>query len=699
MSNSLAHYLRKQGIGRNDIIPIICERSYHFVVGVLGIMKSGAAYLPIDPEFPKDRIQCMIEESKSHLILYYINNKENKEKLTFNNIEIYSLHCHNYEKDTHEISNINQSSDLIYVLFTSGTTGKPKGTLITHNNIINYCLYSQKQMYGSEFKSILAYSKFTFDMSISEINYALLNIKIIVLCNDEEFNNPELLGNIIMKYNIDFIVSTPSRFKNYLNVNSFKKSIKNLKYLSFGGENLNIKFLKYLIKYTDAEINNGYGPTETTACCTISKIKRKDIFENKLITIGNPLCNYKLYILDEYLNPVPVGVKGEIYISGLSVGKGYLNREDLTNEMFLNCPFSSNNKMSKMYKTGDIGKWTTNGNIVYLGRKDNQIKIRGQRIEISEIENVIKKNNNIAEAVVIIYDDDNDKEEQKSLVCYYIENSNFSSKSDNNISFKNYLKSKLPIYMIPKYFIKINEIPITTNGKLNKKALPKPNINNILKENYEEPKTQIEKEICSIFSDTLNISKNTIGRYSSFIDIGGDSFSSFNVISKIENKFKLKLNIKDILSKPTVYELSEYVAKLLNDENGKMKIDIIEKRGNKEFPVTSQQLGVYIDSIKNPNSVMYNVPVFYKMDKNVNIQKIKDAIIQIFNKQEILKSKYYSKVINGKTNIYGYIDDNNCKLNFEYYNYENVNSFIRPFDLSNGPLIRVGFLKNRIFIN
>ncbi|OUM56883.1 hypothetical protein PIROE2DRAFT_49184, partial [Piromyces sp. E2] len=345
-------------------------------------MKSGAAYLPIDPEFPKDRIQCMIEESKSHLILYYINNKENKEKLTFNNIEIYSLHCHNYEKDTHEISNINQSSDLIYVLFTSGTTGKPKGTLITHNNIINYCLYSQtdngKDIFTNNFNCALASAKFTFDMSICEIFYPLIQNKYVILTNDEEYNNPLLIAELIMKYKIDYIFSTPSRIENYMKEKSYKQSLRNIKCILLGGEKSNIHIINDIMKNSNANIYNLYGPTETAIMCTLSDLSlnfNKYKYLNR-ITIGRPLCNFKILILDHYLKPVPIGVEGEIFITGYGVGQGYLNRKKLTEEKFIDCPYYTfkNGVINKMYRTGDIGKWTEDGEIICIGRLDFQVK-------------------------------------------------------------------------------------------------------------------------------------------------------------------------------------------------------------------------------------------------------------------------------------------------------------------------------------
>ena len=391
MSNSLAYYLRNEmKIGRNEIIPIISERSFFYVIAVIATMKCGAAFLPIDPEFPKNRIEYMIRESHAKYILKYITNKENDNKIRFDGIINYSLELHNYNNNTSYIENINEYNDLCYVIFTSGTTGKPKGTMITHNNLINYCLYGQSmngnEIFCNEYEIILSLIKFTFDVSIAEIFYSLLKNKTVVICDDNEYNDPELIGENIIKYNIDGMFITPSRFSIYLENETYRQAIKQINCLMLAGENLNAKYFEDKIDLIHGKIFNGYGPTEATITCTLSNITKT--YQNNNcnlgnITIGKPICNGKIYILDEALNPVPIGVEGEIYIGGYGVGKGYLNHEELTKEKFIECPFSTSDDQHDkiMYKSGDLGKWTPEDEIICLGRIDFQVKIHGQRIE------------------------------------------------------------------------------------------------------------------------------------------------------------------------------------------------------------------------------------------------------------------------------------------------------------------------------
>ncbi|OUM56390.1 hypothetical protein PIROE2DRAFT_19017, partial [Piromyces sp. E2] len=522
MSNSIAHFLRKQGVKRGEVIPIISERSYYYVIGIIGIMKSGGAYLPIDPDFPKDRIQYMIEEVNATRVLKYITDEKNNEKMKIVNksVEVFSLEQHDYSKNIEEIENINESDDLCYILFTSGTTGKPKGTMIAHSNLINYCLYCKEYMHKQGFKSYLSFSKFTFDMSIDEINFPLLRGSKIVLCNDEEFNNPMKIAKLIKIHDIGSLLIVPSRFENYMNNDEFYESIKNIKHIVFGGEKLSAKLLENIYEHFNLTVYNGYGPTETTASCTYKKIlpdEIKDGNKELMISIGKPLCNCKMYILDENMKPVPIGVEGEIFIGGYGVGKGYLNRPELTQEKFIINPFieSEINSGNVMYRTGDLGKWTEEGEIICLGRIDFQVKIRGQRIELSEIENTINEIEGIKESIVFNMEKEN---KEQYLVAYYIKN----SKIVNGNQIRNYLKEKLPYYMIPTYFIKINEIPVTNNGKLNRKALPEPSINDMIKEEYIAPETDIEKEICNIYSQIFKIDVNEIGKNSNFFDLGGD---------------------------------------------------------------------------------------------------------------------------------------------------------------------------------
>ncbi|ORX65071.1 acetyl-CoA synthetase-like protein, partial [Anaeromyces robustus] len=609
MSNSLAHYLRKQNIGKGDIVPIICERSHYFIIAFLAVMKSGAAYSPIDPEFPRERIEYMINQVNAKYILKYITDFKNNEKIKFEHVLEYELEKHNYEKDKFAIDNVNKIDDLCYILYTSGTTGKPKGTMVTHMNLTNFIFYNdiikgEKDIFNKGINNALAITKFTHDISIGEIHFPLLKGSRIILCNDNEFNDAKLLSLLINKYNVDYIFTVPSRFDNYLSDEEFIKSIENANYIVLGGECIDFKLVEKIQNNSKCEVLSIYGPTETTVYSTIKVFEKIDSSKGNipLITAGKPCCNCSIFILDKYLKPVPIGVEGEIFIGGFGVSNGYINREELTKEKYLDCPFDVVQKGNgKMYGSGDIGKWTENGEIVCIGRMDFQVKIHGQRIELEEIENTIKMMDNIKNAIVIDGIRDNG---DKYLIGYYI-----SSLEINSLDIIEFLKNKLPRYMIPNYFMRIETLPLTINGKLDRKSLPKPNINDLINEEYVEPETEIEKVICGIYANVFNLNENVVGKTSDFFELGGDSLNVIKVTSFIEKELGIKLNIKDILSNSLVYNLSRHIEEILNsNEEIYYHSESIEKHNSNEFPITSQQLGVYIDSIKNPESTTYNIP-------------------------------------------------------------------------------------------
>ncbi|OUM65643.1 hypothetical protein PIROE2DRAFT_7310, partial [Piromyces sp. E2] len=700
MSNSLARYIRKLGVSRNDIIPIICNRTPYYVIGTLAISKAGGAFLPIDPKLPIERIQYIMEEVHPKLILRY-QNEEIVNELIKNDYEILDIESYDYVNNNNSsIENINENEDTCYVFFTSGTTGVPKGVLINHFN-----LYNNNRRFGEEnehlcianfllkenkVNNILGISKFSFDIYHNEITFSLMHGLTLIFADDNLVNDIVGLSKYINENKVEFIVTTPTRFKVFMENEEFLKALSNIKVALFGGEELTRSLCENIRKYSNCEIYNGYGPTECTVSCTF---KRVDENIERKITIGKPQCNYKIYILDEDKNICPVGVEGEIYISGYGVSKGYLNKEELTKEKFI--PYI----MKLMYRTRDLGRWTEEGEIEYLGRIDFQVKIHGQRIELGEIESKIKEIEQIQQVVVI------DKEKEggdKYLICYYVIKNEINDKEINGkiISGKeirNYLKKKLPIYMIPNYFKEIKEIPLSSNGKLDRRGLPEPSIEDIVNENYIAPETETEKKLCKIYGEILKIPSNEIGQMSDFYELGGDSLNAIRLISKIEKEFNIKIGMKNIVNNPSVYDLSQYVDDVIENGGKENQIEIIEKRNEKEFPITSQQLGVYLDSIKNENSTIYNIPTTLKLNNNVDIEKIKSTFEQIFQNHEILRSKYHEKEVDGKNEIYGFIDDE-CSLTFEEYNYENYNSFVRPFDLSVAPLIRVGFISNEVLM-
>eukprot|EP00833_Pecoramyces_ruminatium_P013045 jgi/Orpsp1_1/1187077/evm.model.d7180000055271.1 len=498
MTNSLAYYLREQNnIQRNDIIPIICDRSPLYIIGILGISKSGGAYLPIDPKLPNERIKYILDEVHPKIVLFSHSQKVIEKLNKDVNYKTYDLEIHNYKLNIHSINTINEVDDTCYVLFTSGTTGKPKGTLISHFNLYNHLRSFQNDennysIYNLIFKSnniqnVLGITNFSFDPSHDETINSLIHGFKLVLVDDNISNNIPSLSKYIIENDVDYIQITPTRLKLFMENEEFRKCIRIIKAMVLGGEALSIDLCKYIHQYSDCRIYNEYGPTECTVACTGKMIDERK--ENK-INIGKPFCNCKIYILDKYMKPVPIGIEGEICIGGYGVGKGYLNREELTKEKFIENPFNDENDDHNriMYRTGDLGKWTLNGEIEYLGRSDFQVKIHGQRIELEEIETTVNEIDEIKQNVVIDRMNDNG---DKYLICYFVGEEKMDARN-----IQEYLKKKLPQYMIPNYFKQIERFEITNNGKLDKKALPEPDIEDLIKEEYVAAETEIEKIIC-----------------------------------------------------------------------------------------------------------------------------------------------------------------------------------------------------------
>eukprot|EP00833_Pecoramyces_ruminatium_P003648 jgi/Orpsp1_1/1177680/evm.model.c7180000062408.1 len=557
MSNSLAHYLRSEGVCRNDIIPVISDRSPYYIIGILGISKAGGAFLPIDKDLPDERIQFILGEVNSKVILFS-NCKDVIDKLRNNEDNIkynmYDLVKHNYSNNCNNINNINEPNDLCYSINTSGTSGKPKGTLISHYNIYNfirsnkeynnkndkigYCSYDS-MMTNINIKNILAITNFSFDASFVEIFGCLIHGLKLILADEFIIENIDLLSQYIIKNEVKYIQMTPSRLKLLMEIT----------YLGKPGEELSVELCKNISKFSNCKAFNGYGPTECAVGCCFKEINCNEI--NK-ITIGRTACNSKVYILDKYKRPISIGVEGEIYIGGYGVGKGYLNRPELTKEKFVENPFNfdgdEHNRI--MYRTGDLGRWTMQGEIEYLGRIDFQVKINGQRLELGEIESKVLEMPEIKQCVVI----DRKKENgEKYLVCYYI--SGKEGKEISNKRIREYLGEKLPRYMVPNYYIRIDEIPLSSTGKLNRRALPEPKEEDFITETYVAPVNNIEKVICKIYDEVFNIPGIKIGRMHDFYELGGDSLNAIRISSRIEKELEIKIYIKDIMSHSKISDL------------------------------------------------------------------------------------------------------------------------------------------------
>lgn len=542
-ANSLAHMLIKYGISSNDTVCIMTNRSFETIVCMLAILKSGAAFFNVDPTYPVERTKYYIEDSKTK---YVLTQKELKDKVStiencieidLNNEDIYSE-----PKDNPNV--LIKPNDLSYIIYTSGSTGTPKGVMLNHVGLSNMVKAMYKVLnYLKEGNkhAIASVTSTPFDIFVYEIVVSLAYGLRVVMATNSEHRNPKLLDDLIKKHNIDVMTVTPSLMKINYDNREPQSALANVKNMVFGGEPLPEKFVNDLRALSDdITIYNIYGPSEITVLSNVQNLDGESE-----ITVGPPIMNTQIHILDKNMNRVPIGVVGEIYISGIQVGLGYIGKPEMTASKFLDNPFGE----GKIYKSGDIGRWTFDGKVQCLGRVDNQIKLRGLRIELGEIENKINEINGISASIVNKIEIDG-----KEVLCgYYVANDNISENSVRDV-----LRNSLPPYMIPSYFVRLDAMPYTINRKIDRKALPLPELNKNISDNKinikelstnEEKLLQIWKNILKI--DDININDN-------FFDIGGDSVSAISM--QIEAlKYGLDFEYSDIFRCPTIHDLSNII--------------------------------------------------------------------------------------------------------------------------------------------
>lgn len=536
-SNILAHLLiNKYSVKPNDIVGIMLKRSPEMIISLLAIIKCGATYLPIDPEYPEERINYILENSGTDLVLVDGFTEESVSvKYTKVTVNLTSKIFNEFLDD--EKSNLNlklNSNSLLYLIYTSGSTGKPKGVMLTHKNVHNFINGMKNIIDFSPEKVIVSLTTICFDIFGLELWCSLTSGLTVVLANEKEQNDIHQLNYLCLKNKVNIIQTTPSRYLALLSGESNLEFANIITDVLVGGESLTPSILTLLNKTFNANIYNMYGPTETTIWSTVKHINK----DENIITIGKPIANTQCYVLDNNLNLLPPFTPGNLYICGDGVSAGYLNRPELTKEKFITSPFDTN---KLIYNTNDLAYITDTGEIVLLGRSDFQVKLRGYRVELGEIESRIIKYPNINNAIVIA-DDSN-----KYLLCYYV------SDEEINISrLSSYLLKYLPNYMIPAYFERINNIPLTPNGKINRKALPKINIS----QNIELPSTETEKLIATVLAKILK--ENNIDINVPFLTLGLDSLGIIKLQTELL-EYNLNLTTQDFYKYPTIKSLAKRI--------------------------------------------------------------------------------------------------------------------------------------------
>ncbi|HEY2494992.1 MAG TPA: amino acid adenylation domain-containing protein [Paenibacillus sp.] len=543
-ANQLARTLRSEGGEADQLIGIMAERSLDMIIGIMAIMKAGGAYVPIDPEYPADRIHYMLEDSGVHLLLLQSHLQE---RISFaGKVVMVDDHHEFYHEDHSNLGLSAAPSGLAYVIYTSGTTGKPKGTLIEHKNVVRL-LFNSKNLFDFHASDTWTlFHSFCFDFSVWEMYGALLYGGKLVIVPQMTAKSPEQFLQLLKSEQVTILNQTPTYFYHLLHeeLQDHGRELK-LRKVIFGGEALNPSLLSdWKVKYPLTQLINMYGITETTVHVTYKEITDIEIHAGKS-NIGKPIPTLQTYILDKQQRNQPIGVQGELYVAGEGLARGYLNRPDLTAEKFVDNPFVAE---GKMYRTGDAARWLPDGNIEYLGRIDHQVKIRGYRIELGEVETALLKIDSIQEAVVIARENNDGS---KQLCAYLKGKSSLTAKK-----MRMELSQKIPDYMIPSYFIQLEQMPLTSNGKIDRKALPSPEGSMQHGTEYMAPRTSIEQTITSAWEAVLGVQNISIS--DNFFELGGDSIKCIQVSSRLLQA-GYKVEMKHFFTYPTVEELSLHV--------------------------------------------------------------------------------------------------------------------------------------------
>ncbi len=665
LSNKLAHKFIDSGISQNDIIGIMVNRSPELIISLLAIIKCGATYLPIDPEYPKDRIKYILNNSKAKLLLVN-NNTINLVDDEYNKLDISLSVIESLEYSSDSINSKCNFDDTMYMIYTSGTTGNPKGVTVSYGNVHNL-IYAMKDIITfSPEKVMVSVTTICFDIFGFEVWCSLTEGITLVLANEKEQNLASYLNTLCLDNKVSIMQTTPSRYLKMLNEDDNLPFLHNLTDIVAGGEPFPIKLLNYFNDNLTANIFNGYGPSETTIYSTFKYLSHL----NK-ISIGRPVANTTCYILDDNLNVLPYNVPGTLYIGGSGVSKGYNNNPTLTNEKFINSPFKDG---ETIYNTNDLAYWTENGEIVHIGRNDFQVKLNGYRVELSEVEDFISDFPNVDKSVVK-YDINT-----KKLYAFY------TTKNDINVNdLRAFLLEKLPPYMIPYKFIKLDKFSYSPNGKLDKKSL---DISLYLGTETLEvinPSTDTEKKLYSLIKGILKIEDFSLAE--NVFSLGMDSINTLNLSIKIEDTFGKKISTRDIMSSSSILDLAKLVDNL-DDISIKSEI-VANANSHMNYPVSCAQRRIYYaDTVALKGNVVYNVSGGAIFDEILDANKAETALNELIKIHPSFRTIF--KYDNGEV-VQTILENVSIKLEFEQSTLDAqtlVDKFPKAFDLSKAPLLR-----------
>jgi amino acid adenylation domain-containing protein len=561
-ANRLAHYLRGLGVKPDARVAICVERGLETVVTLLAVLKAGGAYMPLDPAYPVERLRFMLEDCDAVALLTQGHLQglftELRDAVALVDLSADATAWSHQPDGNPDCASVGLTPEnLAYVIYTSGSTGTPKGVMVEHRNVTRLFAATDTWFHFSESDVWTLFHSYAFDFSVWEIWGALLYGGRLIVVPKSIVHSPEDFYKLVCLAGVTVLNQTPSAFRQLIAVQEASKRVHHLRYVIFGGEALEVATLKPWYTQNEArhtDLINMYGITETTVHVTYRPLQKADSEGHSGSPIGCRILDLRIYILDEHREPVPVGVAGEMYVGGAGVARGYLNRPELTAERFLADPFAAE-MGARMYKTGDLARWHADGTIEFLGRNDFQVKIRGFRIELGEIEAGLAEHPGVREAAVIARAD---VPGEKRLVAYYTA-ANANKQSGGAAEFRAFLSSKLPDYMVPAAYVRMERMPLTANGKLDRKALPMPEGNVYAVREYEAPHGEVETGLVGIWAALLNVGR--VGRQDNFFELGGHSLLAMQVTARIRRIFEVELAVRSVFEAPTIASLALEVQK------------------------------------------------------------------------------------------------------------------------------------------
>jgi amino acid adenylation domain-containing protein len=630
-ANQLSHYLSQKGLRSGQYVGVFCERSLDMVVALLAILKSGAAYLPLDPEYPQARIRYVVEDAKPPFIVTQSGLVERIADVPAERIVLDQLQDVLREQAVANPAVEPDARQPAYAIYTSGSTGNPKGVVIPQYAFINFLHGMQDSIGLHPQDRLLAVTSLSFDIAGLELFMPLLAGARVVLATQEEARDAEHLLRLLQQEKISFMQATPATW--HMLVSEPWQPPQGFKVLC-GGEPMPAALANKLLR-RNVDLYNVYGPTETTVWSTVYHVQ-DEVVGN--IPIGRPIANTTVYVLDEHRQPVPVGVPGELYIGGHGVAIGYMNRPDLTAERFVENPFNDG-LSDRLYRTGDLARFRQDGLLECLGRLDHQVKIRGFRIELGEIEALLNRHERVKEGIVHYHDD---AQGVKFLVGYVVASADVSV-----AELRQFLAAKLPDYMVPTAFVYLDAMPLTPNGKVDRKALPAPQQQEHGERVIVAPATETESIILQIWRDVIGV--ESISVEDDFFSIGGHSLMATQVVSRLRSWFNVKLPLRALFESPTIRNAARLVDSLLQDESRARlpAITRIDRAGRLPLSFVQQQLWL-LDQL-DPGNPAYNMPIALRIRGNLNAEAFELAFRRIIERHETLRSNF--RVIDGEPTV------------------------------------------------